>query len=114
MEVVEHVADPLAFLTACHQLLKPGGLMTCSTINRNPKSFAMAIVGAEYVLRWLPRGTHDWHKFITPAELEAMNAKAGLDIVTSTGVSFNPLSDRWSLSGDMGVNYMAVAKPAAD
>ena len=64
--------------------------------------------------RWLPRGTHDWHKFITPAELEAMNAKAGLDIVTSTGVSFNPLSDRWSLSGDMGVNYMAVAKPAAD
>ena len=69
MEVVEHVADPLAYLTACQQLLKPGGLMICSTLNRNPKSYVMAIIGAEYVMRWLPKGTHDWSKFITPDEL---------------------------------------------
>jgi 2-polyprenyl-6-hydroxyphenyl methylase / 3-demethylubiquinone-9 3-methyltransferase len=72
MEVVEHVADPLAYLTACHDLLKPGGLMVCSTLNRNPKSFAMAIIGAEWVMRWLPKGTHDWQKFITPDELYAL------------------------------------------
>ena len=113
MEVIEHVADPAAFIDACAGMLKPGGVMFLATLNRTMKSFALAIVGAEYVLRWLPRGTHDWQKFITPNELEVMNAKAGLDIVSSTGVSFNPLSDRWSLSGDMGVNYMAVAKPAA-
>ena len=111
MEVIEHVADPAAFIAACAGMLKPDGLMFLATLNRTMKSFALAIVGAEYVLRWLPRGTHDWHKFITPGELEAMNAKAGLDIAASTGVSFNPLSDRWSLSGDMGVNYMMVAKP---
>ena len=69
MEVIEHVADPAAYLGACHSLLKPGGLMTCSTINRNPKSFAVAIIGAEYVMRWLPKGTHEWSKFITPDEL---------------------------------------------
>lgn len=114
MEVIEHVADPAAFIQACAGMLKPESVMFLATLNRTMKSFALAIVGAEYVLRWLPRGTHDWHKFITPAELEAMNAKAGLDLVTSTGVSFNPLSDRWSLSGDMGVNYMAIAKPASD
>lgn len=113
MEVIEHVADPAAFIQACAGMLKPESMMFLATLNRTMKSFALAIVGAEYVLRWLPRGTHDWHKFITPDELEAMNAKAGLDIVTSTGVSFNPLTDRWSLSGDMGVNYMAIAKPAA-
>ena len=114
MEVIEHVADPAAVIEACAGMLKPESVMFLATLNRTMKSFALAIVGAEYVLRWLPRGTHDWHKFITPAELEVMNAKAGLDIVTSTGVSFNPLTDRWSLSGDMGVNYMAVAKPAED
>ena len=70
MEVVEHVADPLTYLTACQQLLKPGGLMICSTLNRNPKSFVMAIIGAEWVMRWLPKGTHDWQKFITPDELD--------------------------------------------
>ena len=69
MEVVEHVADPLAYLTACQQLMKSGGLMICSTLNRNPKSFVMGIIGAEYVMRWLPKGTHDWRKFITPDEL---------------------------------------------
>lgn len=114
MEVIEHVADPDAFIKACADMLKPEGVMFLATLNRSLKSFALAIVGAEYVLRWLPRGTHDWHKFITPAELEAMTARAGLDTVTSTGVSFNPLTDKWSLSGDMGVNYMAVAAPAAD
>ena len=79
MEVVEHVADPLAYLTACQQLLKPGWLMICSTINRNPKSFLMAIIGAEYVMRWLPKGTHEWAKFITPDELYDLIRKAGLD-----------------------------------
>ncbi len=69
MEVVEHVADPHAYLTACQQLLKPGGLMVCSTLNRNPKSYVMAIIGAEHIMRWLPKGTHEWSKFITPDEL---------------------------------------------
>ncbi len=75
---VEHVADPQGYLTACQELLKPGGLMICSTINRNPKSFAMAIIGAEYVMRWLPKGTHDWQKFITPEELYGLIRAAGL------------------------------------
>ncbi|KAG1715200.1 Ubiquinone biosynthesis O-methyltransferase [Nymphon striatum] len=90
MEVVEHVADPLAYLTACQQLLKSGGLMICSTINRNPKSFAVAIVGAEYVMRWLPKGTHEWHKFITPDELFDLIRKADLDPVDRKGFVFNP------------------------
>lgn len=113
MEVVEHVADPLSYLTATQQLLKPGGLQICSTINRNPKSYAMAIFGAEVVMRWLPRGTHEWDKFITPKELENIADKAGLELFTSTGVSFNPLTDKWRQSGDMSVNYMAVARKAS-
>ena len=114
MEVVEHVADPLAYLTACQQLLKPGGLMICSTINRNPKSFAMAIVGAEVIMRWLPRGTHEWHKFITPDELFDLIRKAGLDPVDRKGFVFNPLSWQWSISDrDLSVNYTtASVKPA--
>jgi ubiquinone biosynthesis O-methyltransferase len=87
MEVVEHVADPQAYLTACQELLKPGGLMICSTINRNPKSFAMAIVGAEYVMRWLPKGTHEWSKFITPDELFDLIRNAGLTPVTARASS---------------------------
>ena len=87
--------------------------MFLATLNRTLKSFALAIVGAEYVLGWLPRGTHDWHKFITPDELDQMANAAGLAITTSTGVSYNPLLDRWQRSGDMGVNYMGMAeKPA--
>jgi 2-polyprenyl-6-hydroxyphenyl methylase/3-demethylubiquinone-9 3-methyltransferase len=115
MEVVEHVADPLAYLTACQQLLKPGGLMVCSTINRNPKSFAMAIVGAEYVMRWLPKGTHDWQKFITPDELFDLIRNAGLDPVDRKGFVFNPLSWQWRLSDrDLSVNYVtASVKPGA-
>ena len=110
MEVVEHVADPLAYLTACHDLLKPGGLMICSTINRNPKSFAMAIVGAEYVMRWLPKGTHEWNKFITPDELYALISNAGLTPVDRKGFVFNPISWQWSVSDrDLSVNYVTAS-----
>lgn len=110
MEVVEHVADPLAYLTACQRLLKPGGLMICSTLNRNPKSFVMAIVGAEWVMRWLPKGTHDWAKFITPDELVALIRSAGLDPVDKKGMVFNPVSWRWALSDrDLSVNYVTAS-----
>ena len=107
MEVVEHVADPLAFLTACKNLLKPKGLMICSTLNRNPKSFVMAIVGAEWVMRWLPKGTHDWAKFITPDELYVLLRKAGLEPVDRKGMVFNPIAWSWSLSSrDLSCNYV--------
>lgn len=110
MEVVEHVADPLAYLTACQQLLKPGGLMICSTMNRNTKSFAMAIIGAEWIMRWLPKGTHDWAKFITPDELYDLIGRAGLDPVDRKGMVFNPVSWRWSLSSrDLTVNYVTAS-----
>ncbi|MBS0123747.1 bifunctional 2-polyprenyl-6-hydroxyphenol methylase/3-demethylubiquinol 3-O-methyltransferase UbiG [Thetidibacter halocola] len=110
MEVVEHVADPLAYLTACQQLLKPGGLHICSTINRNPKSFAMAIVGAEYVMRWLPKGTHEWKKFITPDELCDLLRQAGLTPVDRKGFVFNPVTWQWRLSDrDLSVNYVTAA-----
>lgn len=113
MEVVEHVADPQAYLTACQQLLRPGGLHICSTINRNAKSFAMAIVGAEYVMRWLPKGTHEWKKFITPDELYSLLDTAGLSPVDRKGFVFNPISWQWSLSSkDLSVNYVtASVKP---
>ena len=115
MEVVEHVADPLEYLTACRRLLRPGGLMICSTINRNPKSYMMAIVGAEQVMRWLPRGTHDWRKFITPDELFGLLDKAGLEPVDRKGFVFNPLGWSWSISDrDLSVNYVTASlKPAA-
>lgn len=110
MEVVEHVADPLGYLTACRELLKPGGLMVCSTLNRNAKSFAMAIVGAEWVMRWLPKGTHDWAKFITPEELYALIRQAGLEPVDRKGMVFNPVSWSWSLSSrDLSVNYVTAS-----
>ena len=110
MEVVEHVADPLAYLTACRQLLRPGGLMVTSTINRNAKSFVMAIVGAEYVMRWLPKGTHEWAKFITPDELYELLRQAGLDPVDRKGMVFNPVRWSWSLSSrDLSVNYVTAA-----
>ncbi|TCP61096.1 3-demethylubiquinone-9 3-methyltransferase [Rhodovulum bhavnagarense] len=114
MEVVEHVADPLAYLTACQQLLKPGGLHLCSTINRNPKAFVMAIFGAEYVMRWLPKGTHEYNKFITPDELCDLIERAGLRVVDRTGFVFNPIAWSWSLSSrDLSVNYVtASVKPA--
>lgn len=110
MEVVEHVADPQAFLTACHDLLKPGGLMVCSTINRNPKSFMMAIVGAEFVMRWLPKGTHEYDKFITPDELFDLLKTSGLDPVDRKGFVFNPVRWSWSLSDrDLSVNYVTAS-----
>ena len=110
MEVVEHVSDPLAYLTACQQLLKPGGLMVCSTLNRNPKSFVMAIIGAEHVMRWLPKGTHDWKKFITPDELYDLMRRAGLEPVDRKGMVFNPVGWSWSLSSrDLSVNYVTTS-----
>ena len=110
MEVVEHVADPRAFLRTCHDLLKPGGLTVTSTINRNPKSWAVAIVGAERVLRWLPRGTHDWRKFITPDELKVMLEQAGLVVVDRKGLVFNPLRWEWTVSDrDLSVNYVTAS-----
>lgn len=110
MEVVEHVADPLAYLTACRQLLKPGGLMLCSTLNRNPKSYLMAIIGAEYVMRWLPKGTHDWSKFITPDELYDLLRKAGLEPVDRKGFVFNKITWSWSISDrDLSVNYVTAS-----
>ncbi|WP_164661431.1 bifunctional 2-polyprenyl-6-hydroxyphenol methylase/3-demethylubiquinol 3-O-methyltransferase UbiG [Tropicibacter sp. Alg240-R139] len=113
MEVVEHVADPLSYLTATQQLLKPGGLEICSTINRNPKSYAVAIFGAEVVMRWLPKGTHEWNKFITPDELFDLLRQAGLDPVDRKGFVFNPILWSWSISDrDLSVNYVtASVKP---
>ncbi len=113
MEVVEHVADPQGFLRTCQELLKPGGLMICSTINRNAKSYMVAIVGAEMIMRWLPHGTHEWNKFITPEELFEMLGKAGLEPVDKKGFVFNPLRWEWSVSDrDLSVNYVtASVKP---
>ncbi|MGB1234561.1 MAG: bifunctional 2-polyprenyl-6-hydroxyphenol methylase/3-demethylubiquinol 3-O-methyltransferase UbiG [Planktomarina sp.] len=111
MEVVEHVADPLAYLTACRQLLEPGGLHICSTINRNPKSYLFAIIGAEYVMRWLPKGTHEWDKFITPDELFDFMAAAGLNPVDRKGFAFNKLTWKWATSDkDLSVNYVTTSK----
>ncbi len=110
MEVVEHVSDPLAYLTACQELLKPGGIMLCSTLNRNPKSFVMAIIGAEWVMRWLPKGTHDWAKFITPDELYELINRAGLTPVDRKGMVFNPISWTWSVSAkDLSCNYVTTS-----
>jgi 2-polyprenyl-6-hydroxyphenyl methylase/3-demethylubiquinone-9 3-methyltransferase len=110
MEVVEHVPDPAAYLAACRALLRPGGLMICSTINRNPKSWLMAIVGAEHVMRWLPKGTHDWRRFITPDELFALLHGAGLEPVDRKGFVFNPLTWTWRLSHhDLSVNYVTAS-----
>jgi 2-polyprenyl-6-hydroxyphenyl methylase / 3-demethylubiquinone-9 3-methyltransferase len=109
LEVVEHVADLRAFLAACAGLLAPEGMLVLATLNRTAKAFALAIVGAEYVLRWLPRGTHDWRKFVRPSELAAALRLSGLDLQELTGVAYNPLGDSWQFSGDLDVNYMAVA-----
>ncbi|WP_112661687.1 bifunctional 2-polyprenyl-6-hydroxyphenol methylase/3-demethylubiquinol 3-O-methyltransferase UbiG [Microvirga flavescens] len=112
MEVVEHVADVQAFVTACGQAVKPGGGLAMATLNRTMRSFALAIVGAEYVLRWLPKGTHDWDKFVTPDELAAALSVAGFNVTDEKGVTYNPLTGIWSLSGDMAVNYMLLAERA--
>ena len=110
MEVVEHVEDVDLYLSSCRQLLKPGGLMMTSTLNRNTKSFLFAILGAEYILRWLPKGAHDWRKFITPDELAAHLRKAGMEVLERTGFVFSPIGG-WVLSKhDLSVNFVISAK----
>ncbi|MBC6443101.1 MAG: bifunctional 2-polyprenyl-6-hydroxyphenol methylase/3-demethylubiquinol 3-O-methyltransferase UbiG [Rhodobacteraceae bacterium] len=107
MEVVEHVSDPHTYLITCGQLLKPGGIMICSTLNRTLKSYLFAIIGAEYVIRWLPKGTHEWSRFITPDELFALIEQAGLRPVDRKGFVFNPLSRSWGICArDLSVNYV--------
>ena len=109
MEVVEHVADLGLFVEACAGVLKPGGAMLTATLNRTPKSFAFAIVGAEYVLRWLPRGTHEGRRFVRPSELARELRANGLAIADLSGVSYNPLTGAFALTRDLAVNYMAFA-----
>ncbi len=113
MEVVEHVTDVGLFVELAAAMVKPGGILFVATLNRTVKSFALAIVGAEYILRWLPRGTHQWDKFVTPNEIEIAIEQAGAHIIDETGVIYNLLADRWQLSSDMDVNYMVVAEKAA-
>ena len=110
MEVVEHVTDVPAFVATACSMVRPGGLFVSATLNRTLKSFALAIVGAEYVLRWVEPGTHKWDQFVTPDELRAAIEGGGLDVFNETGVVYNPLFDRWSLGRDMGVNYMMAAE----
>ncbi len=112
MEVVEHVADVDLFIGKCAEMLKPNGIMFVATINRTLKALGLAIFGAEYILRWLPRGTHQYEKLVRPDELEASLAKAGLAVIDRTGVVYNPLGDRWQRSKDMDVNYMVLAERA--
>jgi 2-polyprenyl-6-hydroxyphenyl methylase/3-demethylubiquinone-9 3-methyltransferase len=109
MEVVEHVRDVADFLRLAGAMVRPGGLLVAATLNRTMKSFAFAIVGAEYVLRWAPRGTHDWSKFVTPRELETALAAADLRVFDRTGVVFDPLAGKWRLAHDLSINYMMAA-----
>jgi 2-polyprenyl-6-hydroxyphenyl methylase/3-demethylubiquinone-9 3-methyltransferase len=113
MEVVEHVADLGLFVGLAAAMVKPGGLLFIATLNRTMKSFALAIVGAEYILRWLPRGTHQWEKFVTPKELDNAITQSGVHSIGETGVIYNLLADRWQLGTDMDVNYMVVAEKAS-
>ena len=109
MEVVEHVSDVGGFVRSAASLLRPGGLFALSTLNRTAKSFALAIVGAEYVLRWLPAGTHRWEQFVSPDELAAALRAAGLKIKRRQGLAYDPLRREWGLSKDMAVNYFMAA-----
>ncbi|MES9851326.1 MAG: bifunctional 2-polyprenyl-6-hydroxyphenol methylase/3-demethylubiquinol 3-O-methyltransferase UbiG [Candidatus Thiodiazotropha sp. L084R] len=109
MEMLEHVPDPVSIVTACAKLVKPGGHLFFSTINRNPKSYLFAILGAEYLLRLLPKGTHDYAKFIRPSELSAWIRGADLDSLDIAGLSYNPLTQHYSLGADVDVNYMVAA-----
>lgn len=109
LEVVEHVPNPGAFLLSCRQILRPGGLLLLSTINRTLKSYALAIIGAEYILRWLPVGTHQWDRFLTPAETSGLLTRAGFGETRFKGLVYQPLTDAWALSDDTDVNYLAAA-----
>jgi 2-polyprenyl-6-hydroxyphenyl methylase / 3-demethylubiquinone-9 3-methyltransferase len=113
MEMLEHVPSPAATVAACAKLAKPGGTLVFSTINRNPKSFLFAIVGAEYVLRMLPKGTHEYRKFITPAELTGFAREVGIEVFDLTGMTFNPITQIYKLGKDVDVNYIIAAKKPA-
>lgn len=112
LEVVEHVADLEGFLKACGEMVKPGGLLIAATLNRTLKAYALGVVVAEYILRWLPRGTHDWQKFVKPHELAGALRHAGLNVTEIAGVSYDPLADRWRIGRDTAVNYLMVAVKA--
>ena len=114
MEVVEHVKDVTGFLSDAAALVRPGGLMIGATLNRTAKSYVLAILGAEYALRWVPRGTHDWRKFVTPTEFKAHMTRRGLGPIAETGVAFSPLRNRWHPTPDMGCNYMVAARKPDD
>lgn len=114
MEMLEHVPDPHSVVASCAQLVKPGGWVFFSTINRNPKAYALAIVAAEYVLKMLPQGTHEYAKFIQPSELAAACRSAGLDVVQARGMQYNPLTGRYWLSGDTSVNYLVATRRPAE
>ena len=113
MEVIEHVAEPATYLADCSRLLAPGGLMIVATLNKTLKSLAFAKIGAEYVLGWLPKGAHDWSKFIAPDDLRAMAAGEGLAVDGPFGVAYNPLADRWTRSRDCSINYMITVARGA-
>jgi 2-polyprenyl-6-hydroxyphenyl methylase / 3-demethylubiquinone-9 3-methyltransferase len=113
LEVVEHVADPAQFLADTARLVKPGGLMIVATLNKTAKALATAVIGAEYILGWLPRGTHDWSKFLDPEDVRTPLKGAGLVIAETIGVAFQPITGQWKLSGDTSVNYMVVARRPA-
>ena len=108
MEMLEHVPDPASTIAACASLVKPGGHVFFSTINRNPKAYLFAVIGAEYILNMLPKGTHEYNKFITPAELDSWARAAGLQVADMTGMSYNPLTKHYKLGRDLNVNYMAA------
>ncbi len=114
MEMLEHVPDPASIVAACARLARPGGTLVFSTLNRNPKSYVFAILGAEYVLKLLPRGTHDWTRFIRPAELASFARRAGLDLTAMIGMTYNPLTKVYRLAPDTSVNYIAAFRAPAD
>ncbi len=113
MEVVEHVDNVPLYMKSCADLVAPGGLMFTATLNRTARAFALAVVGAEYVLRWLPKGTHDWRKFLTPNEIHSLITRNGLKVIENKGVVFHPIADEWRLSEDTGINYMVLANRPA-
>lgn len=113
MEVIEHVRDPKSFIAVAASMVKPQGVLVAATLNRTMRSFALAIVGAEYVMNWVPKGTHNWAQFVTPRELAAALRAAALHVIDEAGIAFDPLSGRWRESSDLSVNYMIAAERKA-